>query len=450
MGGLNDVKNDLWKTRLGFMLAAMGSAVGLGNIWRFPYVAGENGGATFLLVYVVFVLLIGIPLLLAEFSIGKAGKMDAVGSFRTLAPNTKWYLTGLMGVIGGILILSFYSVVSGWSLYYLYQYITGGYWNEPDGGFGDAFGGWISNPYQPLIWQGIFLGLTMFIIMRGVKKGIEKANLIFMPALAILMIILAIYGLTLENSMEGLKFLFTPDWSQLGKPQIYLLALGQAFFSLSLGVCGMLTYGSYLKEKDRLPSATVGIGLMDTLFAVIAGLMIFPAVFSFGLDVTEGPPLVFITLPTVFASMPLGHVVGVIFFALLSIAAFSSALSLLELPVSFFKRTVGMSRQAATWLCGIIIYILGVASSFGYGIWSGFTIGGKNILDSVDYITGNIMLPLGGLLIAIFVGWYLKKEVAIKNSEIENKSIQLTWYYVVKLIIPIMMVIVALFALEII
>lgn len=450
MSDMKSVNNDLWKSRVGFALAAMGSAVGLGNIWRFPYITGEYGGATFILVYLFIVLFIGIPLLLSEFSIGKAGQMDAVGSFRKLAPNTKWHLTGLMGVIGGILILSFYSVVSGWSLYYLYQYVIGGYWKMPNGGFEAAFGNFITSPIQPLFWQGLFLASVIFVITKGVRKGIEKANLIFMPALAILMIILAIYGMTLNNGMEGVKFLFSPDWSQLKNPQIYLVALGQAFFSLSVGVCGMLTYASYLKEKDKLPTATVTIGLSDTLFAIIAGVMIFPAVFSYGLNVGEGPPLVFITLPTVFANMPFGGIIGIIFFALLAIAAYTSALSLLELPVSYLKRTVGMTRNGATWLCGIIIFIIGMAASFGYGIWSGITIGDKNILDILDYITGNIMLPLGGLLITLFVGWYLKPEQAIKYSEIENATLQKIWYYIVKFIIPIMVVLIALIALEII
>ncbi|WP_027965163.1 sodium-dependent transporter [Halalkalibacillus halophilus] len=439
MNDASGIGNDQWKTRFGFMLAAMGSAVGLGNIWRFSYVAGENGGATFLFVYLAFILLIGIPLLLTETSIGKAGKMDAVGSFKKLAPNTKWHLVGLMGVFGGILILSFYIVVSGWSLFYLYQYITGAFWTEPDGGFGQAFESWISNPFAPLFWQALFLGITLLIVMNGISKGIERANNIFMPALAILMIFMAIYGLTLDGASEGLAFLFTPDWSQLGNPSIYAMALGQAFFSLSLGICGMLTYSSYLKEKDRLPGATVGIALMDTVFAVIAGIMIFTAVFSFEVDTASGPPLVFIILPSIFEGMPAGNLIAIVFFVLLTMAAFSSALSLLELPVAYVHRTLGLSRKAATFVCSGIIFTLGIASSLGFGIWSGVEYNGNNILDMIDNFTANLILPLGGLLMAIFVGWYVKRDQAIQMSELQSAGLQNIWYTLVRYVIPVVM-----------
>ncbi|WP_223155134.1 sodium-dependent transporter [Alkalibacillus aidingensis] len=442
MNQTGGIGHDQWKTRFGFMLAAMGSAVGLGNIWRFSYVAGENGGATFLLIYLFFTLLIGIPLLLTEFSIGKAGKMDAVGSFKKLAPNTKWHLTGLMGVVGGILILSFYTVVSGWSLFYLYRYLTGAYWTEPDGGFGAAFDSWIASPIAPLFWQGLFLVATILIVMQGIKKGIERANNVFMPALAVLMILLAVYGLTLEGAKDGLAFLFTPDWSQLTNPSIYFMAMGQAFFSLSIGICGMLTYSSYLKEKDRLPAATVGIGIMDTVFAVIAGVMIFTAVFSFDVDPSSGPPLVFITLPSIFASMPAGNVVGIVFFILLTMAAFSSAISLLELPVAYFHRTLGFTRKAATLIIGSIVFVLGVAASLGFGIWGGVQLGGNNIMDMMDNLTANIILPLGGLLMVLFVGYYLTKEQAIKNSELETPFLQSAWYLLIRYIIPVIMVVI--------
>nr|WP_289037834.1 sodium-dependent transporter [uncultured Allobacillus sp.] len=438
------MKKDEWKSRLGFMLAAMGSAVGLGNIWRFSYVAGENGGATFLLIYIFFILAFGIPLLLAEFSIGKAGKKDAVGSFMRLAPGTKWHWTGVMGVIGGTLVLSFYSVVSGWSLYYLFHYLIGDFWTEPTGGFGQGFEDWTSSTWGPLIWQFLFMVAVVFVVIRGIKRGIERANLIAMPALAILMVVLAVYSLTLDGASEGLAFLFTPDWSQLSNPQVYLAAMGQAFFSLSLGISGMLTYASYLKSKDRLPAATVGIGVMDTVFAVIAGIVIFPAVFSFGVDVQSGPPLVFITLPSIFASMPAGGLVGTAFFVLLVMAAYSSALSMLEIPVAFFHRTLGLSRKAASILCGSVIFTIGITVSLGYGILSHVTIvGNKGILDSIDYVTGNFILPLGAMLIAIFVGWYWTKDQAIKSSEINNHSLQSIWYFIVRYIAPVVVLVVA-------
>ncbi|MFC0014091.1 sodium-dependent transporter [Allobacillus sp. GCM10007490] len=439
------MKKDEWKSRLGFMLAAMGSAVGLGNIWRFSYVAGENGGATFLLIYIFFILAFGIPLLLAEFSVGKAGKKDAVGSFMRLAPGTKWHWTGVMGVIGGTLILSFYSVVSGWSLYYLFHYLIGDFWTEPTGGFGQGFEDWTSSTWGPLIWQFLFMVAVVFVVIRGIKRGIERANLIAMPALAILMVVLAVYSLTLDGASEGLAFLFTPDWSQLSNPQVYLAAMGQAFFSLSLGISGMLTYASYLKSKDRLPAATVGIGVMDTVFAIIAGIVIFPAVFSFGVDVQSGPKLVFITLPSIFASIPAGGLVGIAFFVLLVMAAYSSALSMLEIPVAYFHRTLGLSRRAASILCGSVIFAIGITVSLGHGVLSHVTIvGDKGILDSIDYVTGNFILPLGAMLIAIFVGWYWTRDQAIKNSEINNHSLQSIWYFIVRYIAPVVVLVVAL------
>lgn len=442
MSQQSGIGHDQWKSRFGFMLAAMGSAVGLGNIWRFSYVAGESGGATFLLIYLAFVLLIGIPLLLTEFSIGKAGKMDAVGSFKKLAPNTKWHLTGIMGVIGGILILSFYSVVSGWSLFYLYQYITGSFWTEPDGGFGAAFDAWISNPIAPLFWQALFLIVTIVIVMRGIGSGIEKANNVLMPALALLMIFMAGYGLTLDGASEGLAFLFSPDWSKFGDPNVYLMALGQAFFSLSIGICGMLTYSSYLKDKDKLPAATVGVGLLDTLFAVIAGIMVFTAVFSFGVEPQSGPPLVFIILPSIFESMPAGGVIGIVFFVLLTMAALSSALSLLELPVAYIHRTLGFTRKAATFIAGSIIFVLGITASLGFGIWSHIQVNGNNILDMMDNITANVILPLGGLLMAVFVGWYLTREKAVQFSEIETPILQVIWLAIIRFIAPIVLLII--------
>ncbi|WP_311379119.1 sodium-dependent transporter [Allobacillus halotolerans] len=440
----NGMKRDEWKSRLGFMLAAMGSAVGLGNIWRFSYVAGENGGATFLLIYIFFILAFGIPLLLTEFSIGKAGKKDAVGSFMRLAPGTKWHWTGVMGVIGGTLILSFYSVVCGWSLYYLFHYLIGDFWTEPTGGFGQSFENWTSTTWEPLFWQFLFMIAVVLVVIRGIKRGIERANLIAMPALAILMVVLAVYSLTLDGASEGLAFLFTPDWSQFGNPQVYLAAMGQAFFSLSIGIGGMLTYASYLKSNDRLPTATVGIGIMDTVFAVIAGIVIFPAVFSFGGDVTDGPPLVFITLPSIFASMPAGGLVGIGFFALLVMAAYSSALSMLEVPVAYVHRTLGLSRKAAAIVCGTVIFAIGVTVSLGYGIWSHVTIvENKNILDSIDYITGNYILPLGTMLMAIFVGWYWTKDQAIKRSEINTPILQSSWYFIIRYIVPVAILVIA-------
>ncbi|MYL35729.1 sodium-dependent transporter [Pontibacillus yanchengensis] len=432
-----------WASKLGFMLAAMGSAVGLGNIWRFSYVAGENGGGAFLLLYLGFVFLIGIPVLLSEFSIGRQGQGDVVGSYQNLAPKKPWYLAGYMGIASAFLILSFYSVVAGWSLYYLWNYINGTFWVLPDAGYGATFQSLISNNYTPLFWHALFMVFTILVVLTGVRQGIEKANKIFMPALAVMMIGLAIYSVSLDGAMEGLKFLFQPDWSSLTDPSVYLGALGQAFFSLSIGMGGMMTYGSYLSKKESLPSATVGIGIMDTVFAIISGIVIFPAVYAFGISPSSGPSLVFITLPGIFAEMPFGNVVGFTFFLLLSIASLSSAISILEVPVAYFTRKFNWSRTFSSGLVGSIMFVLGIFVSLGMGVWSGVTlIGENNIMDSMDYVASNIFLPLGGLVIAIFVGWQWKKDEAFQASDMSTSKLRFVWYGLIKFIAPLLIIII--------
>ncbi|KGX86500.1 sodium-dependent transporter [Pontibacillus litoralis] len=432
-----------WASKLGFMLAAMGSAVGLGNIWRFSYVAGENGGGAFLLLYLGFVFIIGIPVLLAEFSIGRQGQGDVVGSYQNLAPNKPWFLAGFVGVGSAFLILGFYSVVAGWSLFYFWNYINGTFWSIPESGYEATFGALIANNYTPLLWHGLFMVLTIIVVLTGVKKGIELANKIFMPMLAILLIILAVYSVTLDGAMEGLAFLFKPDWSILTDPSVYLAALGQAFFSLSIGMGAMMTYGSYLSKEESLPSATIGIGIMDSVFAIVAGIAIFPAVFAFGISPSSGPSLVFITLPGIFAEMPFGNIVGIIFFLLLVIASLSSSISMLEVPVAYFMRKFNWSRKFTSVFVGSIMFVLGVCVSLGMGVWSGVTpIGDKNILDSMDFVASNIFLPLGGLAIALFVGWHWKKEEAFAASDMKDNLLGNVWLGLVKYVAPIFIIVI--------
>ncbi|MCA0971085.1 sodium-dependent transporter [Halobacillus litoralis] len=432
-----------WGTKLGFMLAAMGSAVGLGNIWRFSFVAGNNGGGAFLILYLLFVVLIGVPLLLTEVSIGRKAESDVIGSFKKLAPKTPWYLTGFFGIASAFLILSFYAVVAGWAMFYFWNYINGSFFTSPDVGYEGAFGQFISHSWHPIIWTALFMTLTIVIVLGGVKRGIEAANRIFMPLLAVLMIVLAFFSLSLDGASEGMKFLFTPDWSALSDPSIYIAALGQAFFSLSLGMGAMLTYGSYLKKENKLPSATLGIGLMDTFFAVISGIVIFPAVFAFGIDPSSGPPLVFITLPTIFEQMPFGGVVGLIFFFALVLASLSSSVSILEVPTAYFMRAFGWSRFATSVLMGSIMFVMGIGVSLGFGVWSGVTpIGDLGILDSMDYIASNILLPLGGLSMALLVGWFLKKSEALEATDLSNSPIGGFWHFIVKYLAPILIVII--------
>lgn len=445
------MERENWASRLGFMLAAMGSAVGLGNIWRFSYVAGENGGGAFLIIYILSVFIIGVPLLLAEVSIGRKAQRDIVGSYQKLAPNKPWFLAGYIGVLSSMLILSFYSVVAGWALYYLWGY-TSGFLNQmPAEGYGAAFSEYTTGDFQPLFWHALFLTLTMLIVLAGVKKGIELANKILMPLLAILMIGLAIYSLTLPGAKAGVEFLFKPDWSVLKDPTVIIAAMGQAFFSLSLGVGTMMTYGSYLSKDHKLPSATVGISIMDTTFAIISGVVIFPAVFAFGIDPSSGPELVFITLPEIFYQMDFGAIIGFIFFAALSMAAVTSSISLMEVPVAYLMRARKMSRKAASFLIGIIIFFSGMAVSLGLGRWSHITpIGDLNIFDSMDYLSSNIFLPIGGLVMALFMGWHYKKKDALSSTDFTNSRIGNVWYLLVKFIAPILIVIIFLNALGIV
>ncbi|MFC0525173.1 sodium-dependent transporter [Pontibacillus salicampi] len=432
-----------WASKIGFMLAAMGSAVGLGNIWRFSYVAGENGGGAFLILYLIFVLLIGIPVLLAEFSIGRQGQGDVVGAYQNLAPKKPWFVAGFMGITSAFLILGFYSVVAGWSLYYLWNYINGTFWSLPEGGYEATFGSLISNNYTPLFWHALFMVFTILVVLTGVKKGIEKANKIFMPALAIMLIGLALFSVTLDGAEKGLTFLFKPDWSILNDPTVYLAALGQAFFSLSLGMGSMMTYGSYLSKDESLPSATVGIGIMDSVFAIVAGVAIFPAVYAFGISPSSGPSLVFITLPGIFSEMPVGNIVGLVFFLLLSIAALSSAISILEVPVAYFLRKFNWSRGFASAFTGSIMFVIGIIVSLGMGMWAGVTpIGDKNIMDSISFVASDLLLPLGGLVIALFVGWYWTKEQAFEATDMHSNAIRNIWLGMVKYVAPIFIIII--------
>lgn len=428
-----------WVSRWGFILAAMGSAVGLGNIWRFSYVTGANGGAAFLLIYILCVALIGIPIIMAEFTIGRKGKSDAIGSFSNLAPGKPWILSGILGVSAAFIILSFYGVIAGWTLKYFTSYVTGALWSEPTGGYGDFFVGFITNSVEPLVWQFLFMAITIGIVLVGIKKGIEKTNRILMPLLGVLLIILAGYSLTLGGAKEGLAFLFKPDWSVFANGEVYLAALGQAFFSLSLGMGALITYGSYLSEKEKLPGAAGSVAVLDTAFAIVAGIMIFPAVFAFGIEPGAGPGLVFITLPGIFDNIAMGGLVGLAFFFLLAAAALSSAISLLEVCVAYFMRKFSWGRKQASVIVGFVVFLVGIPSSLGLGVWSDITlIQGNDILDSMDFIASNIFLPLGGLVTALFLGWGWKKSEALKDSDLGDTTLGNVWIFILKFVAPVL------------
>ncbi|GAA0464701.1 sodium-dependent transporter [Alkalibacillus silvisoli] len=427
-----------WATRLGFILAAVGSAVGLGNIWRFSYVLGEGGGFAFLLAYIICIFLIGLPVLLAEITVGRKGQSDAVGSFNKLAPGKWWKLGGILGVLSGTLILSFYGVIAGWVMYYVYSYLTGSAGSVAEGEYGAYFEGFVGSPIAPVFWQVLFMAIVIGVVYFGIKKGIELANRTFMPLLALLVIVLAIYGLTMEGAGEALNFMFAPDFAQLGNMEVWGMAIGQAFFTLSLGMGAMITYASYLPKETKLPSAAGTIVTLDTLFAIFAGLMIFPIVFTFGLDPGDGPGLIFITLPEAFGQWGTGGTIfGLFFFLLVAVAALSSAISLLEVGVSWAMRRFEWSRKKATLTAGIIITAFGVPSALSQGGPLSQEIFGLPFLDLIDTVTDQYTLALGGMITALFVGWGWNKIEVLRETGLQDTTVGALWIWFLRIVAPI-------------
>ncbi|GET31931.1 transporter [Prolixibacter bellariivorans] len=431
-------KRDSFTSRFGVIAAAAGSAIGLGNIWRFPYVLGENGGGAFFLIYLFFIVLIGIPLMLTEMTLGRSAQRNAFGTFKFLAPKTGWPLVGIMGVAAAFMILSFYSAVAGWTLEYTLQAVRNNFAGKNPVELNTMYGDFVSGSFWPVVWMLIFLFLTSAIVVAGVSKGIEKYTKILMPVLLVIIIILDIRAITLPGAGEGLEFLFKPDFSKLTGNTV-LEALGQAFFSLSLGMGTIITYGSYINRKERLMSTAASVSLADTLIAVLAGVAIFPAVFAFNIEPDAGPKLVFITLPNIFQQMPGGYFFALIFFVLLVIAALTSSISLLEVIVAYFSEELKISRKKATWLSGIAAGILGVLSALSYGPLKDVTLFGKTAFELLDYVSSNILLPFGGLLITIFAGYILKKAVMKKGVEGESGHEKLfkVYYFIIKFLAPV-------------
>lgn len=405
-------------SRIGFIFAAAGSAIGLGNIWRFPYTAGEGGGGLFVLIYLAFVVTIGVPVLMAELAVGRHTQRNPVGAFKQLAPKTWWPVVGALGVFTGFGILAFYSVVAGWTLAYLGKAIMGAF----AGGMTveestTLFTQLIASPSQTIMLAGGFLILTLLVVRGGVSGGIERASKILMPIFFLLLVVLAIRSLTLPGAMEGVAFLFEPDTSEIDV-DVVMSALGQALFSLSLGMGAMITYGSYLPKNENMPVAGASVALFDTLIALLAGLIIFPALFSVGVDPGQGPGLVFIVLPTIFDQLPAGNLFAIAFYALLAVAALTSTISLLEVVVSYFVDELQWTRSRAVWILGAACFVLAVPSALSQGaspLLSNFF--GKSFLDWQDQIFGNYSLSIGALLICTFVGWRWGTPKAIAELE---------------------------------
>mgnify|MGYP003674330542 CR=1 FL=1 len=429
--------HEQWGSRAGFILATVGSAVGVGNIWRFSYVAGENGGAAFLLIYIVCVLLIGLPLVIAELAIGRRAQGDVVAAFAHGGRAGPWRYAGWLSVVGAVLILSFYAVIAGWALKYFVGAATGALWQTGAAGYGLYFKQFIANLGEPVAWAAAMLALTMFVVANGVRQGIETFSRILMPLLAIIVIALALYALTLEGAGRGVAFLFAPDWSALRQPQVYVAALGQAFFSIGVGMAIFITFGSYMPRSFGVGSSAAIIVLGDTLFAVIAGLAIFPAVFSMGLDPRAGPELAFITLPQIFLLMPGGEFIGALFFFLLAAAALTSMTSLLEVPVSTAIHHFGLRRWTATALAGLAVFLCGLPSAMSFGVLAHIRIGRYGILDAVDAGVSNFLLPLGGILIALFVGYRLSRDIALAESDLGQTRLGNIWRWLLRTLVPL-------------
>jgi NSS family neurotransmitter:Na+ symporter len=434
---------DHWATKFGFVLAASGSAIGLGNIWRFPYKAGEYGGGAFVLVYIASVIIVGIPIMVAEFIIGRSAQRNPVGAFKKLRRSRFWPLVGWLVVFSGFTILSYYSVVGGWILKYVWHSVTGFF---VVGEAKPLFDGFLSQPGSQVFWHGLFMILTILIVRGGITSGIEKWSKVLMPSLLLILLTLMINSLLSEGATKGILFILKPDFEKL-TPAGILEALGHAFFSLSLGMGAMLTYGSYLDRETNISVSALEIVILNTLYALMAGLMIFPIVFTYGVDPRVGPGLFFVTLPEVFAQMPGGQIVAVAFFVLVAFAAITSAISLLEVVVSFFIDELGWSRARADYSMGFVIFLMGIPSALSWSGFKGFTlIGGRDIFDSLDFLATNYMLPIGGLLIAIFAGWILthgEKEAEIKRVEAAFHFYDI-WHFLVKYVTPVAVLIILL------
>ena len=409
-----------WGSRSGFILAAIGAAVGLGNIWRFAYVAGENGGGAFLLVYLLIVLALGVPLVIAELAIGKRGAVDAVTAFEVLAPQSVWRHAGWLGVVGAGLILSYYAVIAGWALRYFVVASTGELWDGAAGRFGGSFRQFIAHPLAPLGWQLSMMLAAMLVVVGGVGRGIERVNLWLMPMLAVIVVVLAAFSLSLPGSAAGVAFLFAPDWATMAKPNVILAALGQAFFSIGVGMAVYVTYGSYMRREHSVPISAAVIVVGDTVFALIAGLAIFPAVFAMGGDPAAGPELAFITLPQIFLAMPGGRLIGPVFFFLLSAAALTSMVSLLEVPVATAMHRFRIRRGRAAIVTGGVILLVGLPSALSYGVLHGTTVMGAPILDAADWLVSNLLLPIAGLAVAVFFAWVVPRNVAVMLAELQE------------------------------
>ncbi len=428
-----------WSSKLAFVLAATGSAVGLGNIWKFPYITGENGGGAFVLIYLICIALIGLPIMMSEVMLGRRGRQSPINTMRTLAAeenqSSYWGLLGWMGVLAGFLILSYYSVIAGWALSYVFKTASGLFKDMTTTAVDGIFETLISNPWRLLMWHTLFILMTTIVVARGVAAGLEAAVRFLMPALFIILLILVIYALTQGHFLQGFSFLFYPDFSKLNAHAV-LAAMGQAFFTLSLGMGAIMIYGSYLPQDASIAQISITVALADTLVAIIAGLAIFPIVFANGLEPSQGPGLIFKTLPIAFGQMPGGTFFGTLFFLMLVFAAWTSAISLIEPAVAWLVENHGLKRIYSTILSGFVTWFIGIGTILSFNHWSSYKLFDKSFFDLLDYLTANVMLPLGGVLIAVFAAW-LMREGSVKDELALGNHLGFTvWHFLVRYIAP--------------
>ena len=443
--GKDESIHGMWSNRWIFILAATGSAVGLGNIWKFPYIAGENGGGAFVLVYLLCIAVIGIPIMMAEVLLGRRGRQSPINTMKALTKaenrSPAWALLGWAGVLAGFLILSYYSVIAGWALAYVLKAGSGAFSTGAAEEIQGLFGALVSNPGELIFWHSLFMVMTMVVVARGVKKGLEKAVRWLMPALFVLLLIMVGYAINSGEFGRGLSFLFTPDFSKLTANGV-LIAMGHAFFTLSLGMGAIMIYGSYMPHDASIAKTSIIVALADTAVALLAGMAIFPIVFANGLEPGAGPGLVFQTLPIAFGSMEGGAFFGTLFFILLVFAAWSSAISLIEPAVAWLVENKSWSRIKASVVCGVATWLAGLGTVFSFNIWAEATLWGKTVFDLLDYLTSNIMLPLGGLFIAIFAGWVMKSSSTADELSLGEGIAFSVWRFLVRFVTPVAVIVV--------
>ncbi|MXY55818.1 MAG: sodium-dependent transporter [Gammaproteobacteria bacterium] len=431
-------RHGMWSSRWLFVLAATGSAVGLGNIWKFPYITGENGGGAFVVVYLLCIAAIGIPIMMAEVMLGRSGRQSPINSMRSLIGESggqrSWSVIGWMGVLAGVLILSFYAVIAGWAVFYVFR-LASGVFEGVDGSQSSAlFGEFLSNPWAVLLWQTLFMVATIVIVARGVARGLEVAVRWLMPILLLLLVGLVGYAAVYGDFGQGFAFLFSFDASKLTWDGT-LTAMGHAFFTLSLGMGAIMAYGAYMPSKASISTTVVTIGVLDTVVALAAGLAIFPIVFVEGLVPGSGPGLMFETLPVAFGNLPFGAILGTIFFLLVSFAAITSAISLTEPALAFLVEEYNAKRWRVAISLGAVCWLLGIGTVLSFNVWADAKLFGLTFFDLVDYVSGKIMLPLGGLLIAVFAGWVLNRRITDDQLGFEGWRRDV-WDLVIRFVAP--------------